>query len=139
MKALTLDQLAAKKGRRYFFDPFLEDGSDAHHVCTSTTDVSFADEDAARAFLEQLPDAGVESTHAQEHWLRMAADRAIKIAAPSAPWGGDTVLVDLISNASGYAASAQLQDNAEMLRRIEFATAYLLRAAVILRREETRR
>lgn len=83
----------------------------------------------------------VESAHAQEHWLRMAANRAVDIALEAPAWGGDTVFQDLLGNAALRMETA-LADTDETLpkrEQVERAVAYLLRAAVMLRRQEAGR
>lgn len=83
----------------------------------------------------------IESTHAQEHWLRISASKAVALAVGQYPLGGDTVLQDLIGNAAlrMETALANTDETVTPREQIERAAAYLLRAAVILRREETRR
>lgn len=84
----------------------------------------------------------IESTHAQEHWLRMAASAAIERAANCPPMSGEALL-ELLDCAQRLAGKARdhafAGSNYIALQHVEAATSSLLRAAVILRREETRR
>lgn len=83
----------------------------------------------------------VENTHAQECWLRMAANTAIERAITCPPMCGDA-LSELLYTAENLTGKARVyaRDGSDYvsLQHIEAAASTLLRAAVILRREETR-
>lgn len=88
-----------------------------------------------------------ESTHAQEHWLRLVANDCIRgLLTPSRPIDREPLVLarDLIGNAEKRSATAleylvHKKDPAQALLYAESSISALLRAAVILRREETRR
>lgn len=86
----------------------------------------------------------IESTHAQEYWLRMAAERAIRATLAVAPVDGDEreTRNGLLSRILCWADSRRRRFTLIGLHNdpalLEEAAGHYLRAAVILRREETR-
>lgn len=84
----------------------------------------------------------IESTHAQEHWLRLSANAAIERAANCPPMFGDALLelLDCAEMLAGKARTHAVKGSKYVaLQQVEAATSSLLRAAVILRREESGR
>ncbi|HRJ96880.1 MAG TPA: hypothetical protein PLL78_09350 [Fimbriimonadaceae bacterium] len=85
-----------------------------------------------------------ESTHAHEYWLRQSAERAIQMARSDAPaseaeTAGLDPVVLLVCRADNARRCFNYLPSNRKADRLERIAAYLLRAAAILRREETRR
>lgn len=81
-----------------------------------------------------------ESTHAQEHWLRLSANRAVRKAL-EIPRGelDDRSKSTVLELALTDAVRQRRLDPDAIAYHLENEAAHLLRAAVILRREEVRR
>lgn len=81
----------------------------------------------------------IERTHAQRHWLKMAASRAVDIADADSAMRPRTA-DDLITAALRSIPSINVikaRTNRSHADRLEEAAAFLLRAAVVLRRERS--
>lgn len=80
-----------------------------------------------------------ESTHAQEHWLRLSADRSVEMASkmtqgfPPLKGGSRVDILTMLLDRVNIALTPE-----PCAESFELAAAYMLRAAVVLRREETR-